>query len=60
MQKNEKDNEEKYTKAENAITIITAIIIVAFMIFYFTLLIMYGNKPVEEIPSWIAWFLFRR
>lgn len=56
MQKNEK----KYTKAENAITIITAIIIVAFMIFYFTLLIIYGNKPIEEIPSWVVWFLFRR
>lgn len=59
MQKNKKE-ERKYTKAENAVTIITAIIIALFIIFYFTLLIMYGNKPIDEIPSWVVWFLFRR
>lgn len=60
MQKNEKDNEEKYAKVEDAITIIFTIIITLFMIFYFTLLIIYSNKPYDEIPEWVFWFLFRR
>ena len=36
------------------------ILIIGFIAFEITLLCMYGDKPVDEIPTWVLWFLFRR
>lgn len=43
------------------VVIIGAIIFlgICFGIFEIVLLIMYGGKPIEEIPTWVIWFLFR-
>ena len=35
------------------------ILIIGFIAFEITLLCMYGNKPIDEIPTWVLWFLFR-
>lgn len=35
------------------------ILIIGFIAFEITLLCMYGDKPVDEIPTWVLWFLFR-
>ena len=45
---------------KDKITLIFIVIFVsAFLAFYLSLLIIYGNKPVGEIPTWVAWFLFK-
>lgn len=31
-----------------------------FGVFEIVLLIMYGDKPIDEIPTWVIWFLFPR
>lgn len=36
------------------------VIICSFVVFEITLLILYGGKPVDEIPTWVLWFLFTR
>ena len=35
------------------------ILIIGFIAFEITLLCMYGDKPVDEVPTWVLWFLFR-
>lgn len=40
--------------------IIVILILVGLVAFETTLLIMYGNKPADEIPTWVLWFLFRK
>ncbi len=35
------------------------ILIIGFIAFEITLLCMYGDKPIDEIPTWVLWFLFR-
>jgi len=35
------------------------VLIIGFVIFEIVLLCMYGDKPVDEIPTWVLWFLFR-
>lgn len=36
------------------------ILMLLLIAFYVTLLVMYGGKPHDEIPTWVLWFLFRR
>ncbi len=31
-----------------------------FGIFAIVLLIMYGDKPIDEIPTWVIWIIFPR
>ena len=33
------------------------IAIVLFMIFYVHTLMVYGNKPISECPTWVWWLL---
>lgn len=33
------------------------IIVIAAILFEFLALIIYGNKPVGEVPFWVLWFL---
>lgn len=35
-------------------------IVIAFIIFEVYLWMTYGNKPIEEIPLWVLWFLWGR
>lgn len=52
--------ENKCTKAEKIISLIVLITMLSVMLFLFTLIIIYSNKPYDEIPSWVVWILFRR
>lgn len=40
--------------------VIFGILFVSFMAFEIYLLVTYGNKPLNEIPTWVVWFLFWR
>lgn len=51
--------ENKCTKAEKIISLIIVIFMLSLMAFLFTLIIIYGNKPYDEIPEWVAWIIFR-
>ena len=33
---------------------------IGLIVFYIALLVMYGNKPHNEVPTWVLWLLFRR
>ena len=41
------------------IKIIATLFVMALITFYITLLVMYGNKPHDEVPTWVLWLLFR-
>ena len=36
---------------------ILTLLIMAFLGFEVVLLIIYGNKPITEVPMWVLWFL---
>lgn len=36
---------------------IAVIIIIAAIIFEFWVMTTYGNKPLSEVPFWVAWLL---
>lgn len=36
------------------------VLILGIVVFEVVLLAMYGNTPASELPTWVAWFLFRR
>jgi hypothetical protein len=40
--------------------VIFGILFVSFMAFEIYLLVTYGGKPLNEIPTWVVWFLFWR
>jgi hypothetical protein len=42
------------------LNVLMLLLIVGLVAFYVTLLVMYGGKPHDEIPTWVLWFLFRR
>ena len=42
------------------IKIIATLFVIALIAFYITLLVMYGNKPHDEVPTWVLWLLFRK
>ena len=39
--------------------VILIILVVGFIIFDVVLLCIYGDKPIDEIPTWVLWFLWR-
>ena len=39
---------------------IVLVIVISFIIFEVYLWVTYGNKPIEEIPLWVLWFLWGR
>lgn len=39
------------------IMVLLIIAAVLFIIFYVYTLVVYGNKPVTEIPTWVWWLL---
>lgn len=39
--------------------VILMILVVSFIVFEFVLLCIYGDKPIDEIPTWVLWFLWR-
>ena len=39
---------------------IILVILILLIVFEVYLWVTYGNKPVEEIPFWVLWFLWRR
>ncbi len=42
------------------IALVTIIVLVAsFIVFEVVLLCIYGDKPIDEIPTWVLWFLWR-
>lgn len=48
-------------KLINFIACVISIIITSLIVAgYVYLLIKYGNKPIDEIPTWVLWLLFRR
>jgi len=44
----------------NFLWVIVILILVGLVAFETTLLVMYGNKPADEVPTWVLWFLFNR
>lgn len=30
------------------------------IVFYIVILCRYGNTPISELPSWVAWLLFKK
>lgn len=42
------------------IALVTIIVlVVSFIVFEIVLLCLYGDKPIDEIPTWVLWFLWR-
>ena len=39
--------------------VILIILVVSFIVFEVVLLCIYGDKPIDEIPTWVLWFLWR-
>lgn len=39
--------------------VILMILVVSFIVFEVVLLCIYGGKPIDEIPTWVLWFLWR-
>ena len=48
------------SKLEFIMGLIFFILVSAFVVFEITLIVKYGNKPIDEIPFWVLWFLFPR
>ena len=44
---------------ENIVFLIIAALCLSMLVFEIVIMIMYGDKPVGEIPTWIAWFLLK-
>lgn len=42
------------------VKIIATLFVIGLIAFYITLLVMYGNKPHDEVPTWVLWLLFRK
>lgn len=44
---------------ENIVFFIIATLCLCMLVFEIVIMIAYGDKPVGEIPTWIAWFLLK-
>lgn len=43
----------------NIFCILLVMVLIGLIGLEIILLIMYGGKPIDEIPTWVGWFLFR-
>lgn len=48
----------KGKRIEFILGFIVLVIVSLFIIFEVYLWVTYGNKPIEEIPLWVLWFLW--
>lgn len=63
MQKEKKDKKKRFKIEIDPVwfyIITVGILLVGYIGFSITLLIMYGDKPIDEIPSWVLWFLWNK
>lgn len=41
----------------NPVEFLTMAVIILFLIFYLSILVKYGNTPMNECPVWVWWLL---
>jgi hypothetical protein len=53
---------KKTSSVEKKLTVLMWVVVISIIAFFIGLniyiLIAYGGKPVDEIPSWVLWFWF--
>jgi hypothetical protein len=40
--------------------ILSFLLLAAFIVFIIYIFVKYGNMPIDEVPSWVHWIMWRR